>query len=85
MANNLPYVILWHEAVSRFENEELPFIQEQYEQDGEPDYVARCEHWNNWTDMLCKNNEISDWQYDNWDHPDCCLTEEEIELRDRGL
>ena len=26
MANNLPYVILWHEAVSRFENEELPFI-----------------------------------------------------------
>lgn len=82
MAKNLPYVILWHEAVSRFENEEIPWIREQYEQDGQIDYVARCTVWNDWTDMLCKNNEISDWQYENWDHPDSCLTEEEIEERD---
>lgn len=81
MASNLPYVILWNEAVARFENEEIPWIREQYEQDGEIDYVARCTVWNDWTDMLCKNNEISDWQYENWDHPDCCLTEEEIRER----
>ena len=82
MASNLPYVILWHEAVARFENEEIPWIREQYEQDGEIDYVARCTVWNDWTDMLCKNNEISDWQYENWEHPDCCLTGEEIRERD---
>ena len=82
MASNLPYVILWNEAVARFEREEIPWIREQYEQDGEIDYVARCTVWNDWTDMLCKNNEISDWQYENWDHPDCCLTEEEIRERD---
>jgi len=81
MASNLPYVILWHEAVATFERDELPSIQRQFEQDGEPDYVARCEHWNNWTDMLCTARQISDWQYENWDHPDCCLTEEEIRER----
>ena len=43
-------------------------IQEQYEQDGIPDIPARCESWNNWTDSLCKDEQISDWQYENWPH-----------------
>ena len=64
--------ILFADACDQFEAEILPFIQEQYEQDGEPDWPARREAWNNWTDMLCKDALISDWQYDNWSHPRCC-------------
>ena len=73
MASDLHIVILWTDAVATFERDELPAIQRQFEQDGVPDYCARSEHWNNWTDMLCKARQISDWQYENWNHPDCCL------------
>jgi len=83
MSTNLDTVLLWDDAVERFEREELPFIEREYEGDGIPDYCARSEAWNNWTDMLCKNEEISDWQYDNWGHPDCCLTEREKEQQRR--
>tara|TARA_B100000700_G_scaffold285527_1_gene339603 strand:+ start:125 stop:298 length:174 start_codon:yes stop_codon:yes gene_type:complete len=55
-----------------FEFEILPFVKEQYEQDGEIDWPARREAWNNWTDSLCQDGLISDWQYDNWSHPRCC-------------
>ena len=64
--------ILFADACDQFEAEILPFIQEQYEQDGEPDWPARREAWNNWTDSLCQDGLISDWQYDNWSHPRCC-------------
>ena len=47
-------------ACEYFTEEILPIIQEQYEQDGVPDYPARCEAWCNWTDMLCKDGE---WLY----------------------
>ena len=70
--NNLDFVILWEDACRMFEENVLPYIQQQFEQDGEPDYCARSEEWNNWTDMLCKNGDISDWQYENWSHPSCC-------------
>ena len=69
---DLDTVILWKEAVATFERDELPWLKEQYEQDGVPDYCARSTHWNDWTDGLCKNGQISDWQYENWNHPDCC-------------
>tara|TARA_Y100001937_G_scaffold27795_1_gene40083 strand:- start:1958 stop:2179 length:222 start_codon:yes stop_codon:yes gene_type:complete len=72
MAKNLDSVITWEEACERFENEVLPIIQEYYEKDGRIDECARSEAWNNWTDALCKNREISDWQYENWTHPACC-------------
>ena len=71
MASRLPHVITFAQACEIFTNEILPGIQEQYEQDGIPDIPARCESWNNWTDSLCKNGQISDWQYDNWSHPPC--------------
>ena len=64
--------ILFDRASEQFEAEILPFVQEQYEQDGEPDWPARREAWNNWTDSLCQDGLISDWQYDNWTHPRCC-------------
>jgi len=50
----------------------LPVIKDVYEQDGRIDECARSESWNNWTDYLCKEGKISDWQYANWTHPACC-------------
>ena len=41
--------ILFTDACDQFEAEILPFIREEYEQDGEPDWPARREGWNNWT------------------------------------
>ena len=38
--------ILHADACDQFEAEILPFIQEQYEQDGEPDWPARRESGN---------------------------------------
>ena len=37
-------------------------IIEAYGEDDEP---AMSEGFNNWTDALCKDGEISDWQYEN--------------------
>ncbi len=33
------------------------------------DIVGKRESWNNFTDMLCKNGEISLKQYETWDNP----------------
>ena len=71
MATNLPYVMTFAQACETFTTEILPMIQEAHEQDGIPDYPARCEAWCNWTDSLCKDQQISDWQYMNWTHPPC--------------
>jgi len=69
---NLDSVMTRDEAITCFEEQILPFIREEYEKDGIPDIPARCETWNNWTDGLCKDGEISDWQYENWSHPPSC-------------
>ena len=71
MAKNLDTVILFADACETFTTEILPAIQEQYEQDGIPDMPARREAWCNWVDSLNQNEQISDWQADNWDHPPC--------------
>ena len=71
MASNIPTVILFAQACETFTTEILPMIQEAYEQDGQPDWPARREAWNNWTDALCSDGQISDWQYMNWGHPPC--------------
>ena len=77
MATDLDTVITRDEAIQQFEDYVLPVIvaQEAYWQGGtwqHVDEVHRSEEWSNFTDMLCKSNEISDWQYENWSHPDCC-------------
>ena len=71
MASNIPTVILFADACETFTTEILPMIQEAHEQDGIPDIPARSEAWNNWTDNLHRDNQISDWQVANWDHPPC--------------
>jgi len=72
MAENLYRVMTWEQACEQFESEVLPAMQTMYEQDGEPDWPARRETWNNWTDSLCKGKQISDWQYENWSQSPLC-------------
>lgn len=33
------------------------------------DDIMLREDFNNYTDMLCKDGEISEWAYENWDNP----------------
>ena len=72
MAANLDNVMTWAQACEQFASEILPHMQTIYEQDGVPDWPARSETWNNWTDSLCKNGQISDWQYENWSQSPLC-------------
>ena len=71
MASQLDTVILFADACDTFITEILPMIQEAHEQDGNADIPARSEAWNNWIDSLHRDNQISDWQVANWDHPPC--------------
>ena len=72
MARDLNTVMTRDEAIEIFDSCILPIVVEEYEQDGRADECARRETWNNWTDSLCKDREISDWQYENWSQPDSC-------------
>ena len=72
MASDLYHVMTWEQACQQFEWEILPRIQQVHEQDGQPDWCARSEAWNNWTDALCKSRQISDWQYANWSQSPLC-------------
>jgi len=71
MASQLDTVILFADACETFTTEILPMVQEQYEHDGIPDIPARSEAWSAWTDNLHRDEQISDWQVSNWDHPPC--------------
>lgn len=57
------------QAVEFFREEILPVIKENYEQDGIADKPARREAWNNFTDSLCKDGQITLKQYKTWDNP----------------
>lgn len=57
------------QAVEFFREEILPVIKENYEQDGITDKPARREAWNNFTDSLCKDGQITLKQYETWDNP----------------
>jgi len=57
----------WFEAcqdtLRRVFNDEIaPSVIAHY---GKDDRVALNEEFNNWTDMLCKDGEISDYLYEN--------------------
>ena len=69
MSERLDTVITFDQACEIFREDILPYVIERYESDGIKDGPARRETWNNWTDSLCKNGQISDWQYANWSHP----------------
>lgn len=60
-----------------FREDVMPAVRAEYETDGIPDYPARCEAWNNFTDALCKEGSITSHQYETWNPPACCLTADE--------
>jgi hypothetical protein len=60
------------DVVREFRAEVLPLVRSQYEQDGIPDYPARCEAWGEFTDSLCKDRQITPRQYSTWAAPPEC-------------
>jgi hypothetical protein len=54
------------EALSIFKEEVLPTIIKKY---GKDDVPARCEGWNDFTDYLCKDGQITTKQYSAWVNP----------------
>ena len=68
MASNLYTVITRDQAIEQFEEYILPAIEKKEQENGfrgHKDLPMRREEWNNYTDALCRNDEISDWQYEN--------------------
>lgn len=58
------------EAEQDFKEYYLPeILKTEYALGGAVDGPLRRETWNNYTDMLCKENKITDHQYANWSHP----------------
>jgi len=72
MATNLDTVTLFAEAVEQFTDLILPVIQESERRLGHVDIPARSEAWSNFADDLHANEQISDWQVENWEFPECC-------------
>lgn len=60
------------DAVADFKENVMPGVREAYEKDGRPDFIARSEAWNNFTDALCKDGLITMHQYETWTHPAIC-------------
>jgi hypothetical protein len=54
------------EALAEFRAEVLPHVVAQY---GRNDKPAIREAWNNYTDALCKNRQITLRQYESWVAP----------------
>ena len=57
------------EVTKMFKERVLPTLKSI---DDTPDYPARREAWNDFTDQLCKGGMISYRKYETWGHPDCC-------------
>ena len=70
--SSLSTVITRDDAIYGWQQSILPVITEQFEQDGEPDYVARSESFSDYVDNLRENGDISEWQCFNWTHPAEC-------------
>jgi hypothetical protein len=70
--SSLSTVITREEAIHGWLECVLPFVTEQWEKDGEPDYIARSESFSDYADNLRENGDISEWQCFNWTHPVEC-------------
>jgi len=58
------------QAVKMFKENDLPSIKEIEKQNGNGvDSCMRTEAWNNYTDMLCKDRQITTAQYNSWASP----------------
>lgn len=54
------------EAIKRFKEEVMPYIRKEY---GKDDKTVVEQAWNDWTDALQKEGEITAHQYSTWVHP----------------
>jgi len=70
--SSLPTVITREQAIYGWQQSILPILRQQFEKDGEPDYVARSESFSDYADMLREDGDISEWQCFNWTHPVEC-------------
>ena len=61
------------QALSIFRQEHLPMIRESEKQYKvgryKIDSIARRMAWGDFTDMLCKDGQITQSQYNNWSNP----------------
>ena len=58
------------DAVQNFKHGEFPTLAALEVERGTKDRPARRESWNNYTDMLCKQGDITENQYNKWHHPE---------------
>jgi hypothetical protein len=72
MASQLDTVLTFDQATEQFTDSILPMIQESEKRLGHVDIPARSEAWSDYVDGLHADEQISDWQVSNWEHPDCC-------------
>ena len=72
MASQLDHGLTFEQAEAQFVDCILPSIQEGEQRLGHVDIPARSEAWSNFADDLHANEQISDWQVSNWEHPPCC-------------
>ena len=54
------------DALKTFRQDVLPEVVRRY---GRGDWTALREAWNDWTDALCKDGEITSKQYETWSNP----------------
>ena len=58
------------DAEASFREHYLPaIIRREREGNSRVDEPMRSEAWNNYTDSLCKDGDITERQYSNWTHP----------------
>ena len=72
---DLATVTTREQAIATFMECYAPVIVQEEQKNGYSKYAdlpMRRESWNNYTDALCKDGQISDWQYENWSQPDFC-------------
>ena len=60
------------QAVELFKETMIPALSATHERFGRKDVGARREAWAFFTHGLCRDGQITDWQYMNWVTPKCC-------------
>jgi hypothetical protein len=54
------------QALAEFREIYAPAVRARY---GRGDAIAMREEWNNYTDSLHRDRQITDWQVNNWTNP----------------
>jgi hypothetical protein len=69
IGNGVDETVTKTQALKRFQREVAPSVVARY---GKSDKPACREAWNNWTDSLHKDGEITSRQYETWSGPKSC-------------